>query len=252
MTNLLALLAGLSWALTPLPTVDQSTRNVSENFLEMAKEIQRRDLTRGGTVRGNLTVTGTLTQAGGAGANLTASQTFTGTNTFNGAAQFNGTTTFKAQASFNGFTSSNTSVFMSSIVVSGLGGDPARANQAIAYKMKSIDGATQSAECVVMVSADGTAATSLLTFTSTTTAQAEGMIGVLLESCAPGAFCNVAVFGPVRLNCDSTITPMQDAPCSSGIRCEADNCTTLTTRGTSGFFLTGPSSNKCVAFLGAK
>lgn len=78
---------------------------------------------------------------------------------------------------------------------------------------KSIDGITESSSCLVAVQSMNTNAngawfttssdTGTLTFTSTTTVLAQIgtqlIPGVLLERCAPGAFCRVGIFGIYRV-----------------------------------------------------
>ena len=54
MIKVLLLLASHSWAWTPIPTV--STAATRANFLDLAQEFQRRDLTKGGTIRGPITI----------------------------------------------------------------------------------------------------------------------------------------------------------------------------------------------------
>ncbi len=93
-----------------------------------------------------------------------------------------------------------------------IGGSPSNnsfttANGAIGYWMKSLDGATQSSGCVVTVGLGDFAGgqkdePSTMVFTSSTTGSSLPP-SVLLETCAPGAFCRVAMFGPVRAQCTS-------------------------------------------------
>lgn len=67
----------------------------------------------------------------------------------------------------------------------------------------SIDGASQSSGCVVVVKANGLGADASIVFTSTNTnqtrANADGVFGVLLESCAPGSICRVGTRGFYRV-----------------------------------------------------
>ena len=93
---------------------------------------------------------------------------------------------------------------------------------------KSMDGATQSSGCVVVVYfPDGGAATDLPLFTSTTTSPvgyATAKAGVLLESCSPLSTCKVG-FGtgqPYRIQADSSGLSAGDPSfTTSATRCRA-------------------------------
>ncbi len=69
---------------------------------------------------------------------------------------------------------------------------------------KSIDGASQSSGCVVAAGMVNGSVGNVMQFTSTTSAALDFNIGghtpaVLLETCAPGAFCRLGVFGIYRV-----------------------------------------------------
>ena len=70
---------------------------------------------------------------------------------------------------------------------------------------KSVDGATQSSGCLVMLGMSDGTDTAETTFTSTTTATLHGPGGILLESCAPGSVCKVAVHGWARVRMGSSV-----------------------------------------------
>ena len=176
----------------------------------------------------------------------TASQSTSSTasNTFTGATVFVDTVSFQSQVGFNGFTTSNTAVFSSSIVITNVSGG-ATVGSVVSYKMKSIDGDTQAAGCTVVVGVDANSDTAALTFTSTVTAAVDAPLGVLTESCAPAAYCNVAVLGPVRVNCEAGSTA------GKALRTTTTRCRTLAgaTAGP-GMTMTSDSSNLCVVFMG--
>ncbi len=85
------------------------------------------------------------------------------------------------------------------------------------WMMTSTDGATQSTGCVVTYSFSSNLANATLQFTSTTTASTGSGIGVLMQSCAPGAVCKVGIGGIFRIITVSAAT-------------KGDNAVTSTTR----------------------
>lgn len=125
------------------------------------------------------TISTTAASSGGSSgdASLASTQTFSGANTFTGTTIFGGSSQAQEQA-------------MPSILA------------------RSFDGATQSSGCLVALAMEspgglGATSTSRLIFTSTTTVSAVGMLGVLLETCAPGSDCRIAITGLVRVRARS-------------------------------------------------
>lgn len=82
---------------------------------------------------------------------------------------------------------------------------------------KSIDGATQGVNCIGVITANGT---NQLTWTSTTTASAPGLLGVLTNSCPSGAFCQVQIMGQATVT-ETGAATLGDCIVTSGTRCQA-------------------------------
>lgn len=139
----------------------------------------------------------TAASAGGGGnAVLSATQTFSGANTFQNIAAL--------------------------AYGSPAGPNPLNVPQAAVWAT-SVDGASQSSGCVVVVKSDGNGTEALIVFTSTTSimtrANAKGVFGVLLETCAPGAACRVGTRGLYRVQSGASGIPNGYTESLSSTRC---------------------------------
>lgn len=156
-------------------TASSSTFTATGNNIYSLTSSSGIHILAGGITWADNTTSTTATPGGGSGGNasLASTQTFTGANTFTGTTTFGGSSQAQEQA-------------MPSILA------------------RSFDGATQSSGCLVALAMEspgglGATSTSRIVFTSTTTVSAVGMLGVLLETCAPGSDCRIAITGLVRV-----------------------------------------------------
>jgi hypothetical protein len=137
---------------------------------------------------------------------LNATQTFTGTNSFLGAASLTGPVYFTADSAANMLNSYGPGAVWAT----------------------SIDGASESSGCVVVVTSPNNVASTIstYTFTSTTTATFNffsnmSVPGVLLQTCASGASCLVALSGgPFRVQTTNTSVNYLE---TSATRCQVQN-----------------------------
>lgn len=110
-------------------------------------------------------------------------------------------------------------------------------NSAVEIIARSIDGASQSENCLVVVAMSNTAGNAYATFTSTDTSGINGKLGSLRETCAPGAYCRVAVLGITRIAANGAVASPFSIQ-SSATRCQSQNGTTGDGMNNCGIFLT--------------
>lgn len=127
-----------------------------------------------------------------------------------------------------------------------------RGSAPIAWEALSMDGASQSSGCFVALNMSASGPSGVLTFTSTTTAVSGPAYGVLLETCAPGQYCSVAVSGVVFVNISAASTAGY-SPVTSTTRCAAGSLDGSATTVSSGYYFdTGDGTNHAWVLLGAK
>jgi hypothetical protein len=190
----------------------------------------------GMTVKGGIVVDGSCNPSGAGDVIANSTQTFSGTNNFKGATNFISSITASSSIDTIGIGLGN---------VSGT-----QLNNVDYIWAKSIDGATQSTGCFVVVGvANGNNATSnSLTYTSTTTAITGNMLGVLMDnSVAPGSYARIAIRGLVRMKAIASST-VDDAIITSTTRCAGNSVGSFAFSST-GIFMATDTSTWATVFL---
>lgn len=165
---------------------------LNENSRALADGIRRADLTNGGSVTGNLSLSGSLSPT---------SITFP-----DGTVQVSSPPAPSSSSVFSSAT-------VNGILSIGNSGNAKYLDTGIAIWAKSVDGATQSSGCIVGVTMSGAVDTANAQFTSTTSATAfqvnnTGVYpGILLTpSCVPGTYCLVGIAGIFRVTSAGTFS----------------------------------------------
>ncbi len=134
---------------------------------------------------------------------------FTGNNTYAGSETFSSTVALAPGGE---------------IVLNPSGGNTLNNSGGFAVYATSIDGASESSGCAVVVNMNGTtgAVNEAFQFTSTTTASivlasTQKIPGVLLQTCAPGASCLVGIAGIYRVFASNAVSNQLG---TSGTRCQ--------------------------------
>lgn len=199
----------------------------------------------------NANVSGALeftpSTAGGGSTFSTPAMTIIGSNSRVGIGTTNPSTTLDVNGTLNvsGAFSVGGGVGLSTSTT-----NPFYSNQLFDY-MTSNDGATQSAGCVVAYNFASGAPTATLIFTSTTTGSTASPMGVLLESCAPGAICKVGIHGIYNVTTDGGGLTFENYTAFSGTRCDVANSATQGT-GAHGLNISSTSSSKAWIKLGSE
>ena len=118
----------------------------------------------------------------------------------------------------------------------------------IAVQALSVDGASQSSGCVVMLGLGSSGAGGYLTATSTTTDSVNGVRGVLAEDCPANTVCRVKVAGLVRHKCNNGLT-VGFTMGTSSTRCNASHRGQIDFAGSGRYLETG-STGWCTTMLG--
>lgn len=171
--------------------VNESLRSISDNVRGFRNNYKADILDDNNTWSGNTTFTGSVSASSGVTTNKV---------TFNDGTILTSTTTIGVSTStYNVFVSSND--FRATV---GFGSSAAgtTGRHPITVWAKSVDGATQSSGCVVALSmsdaGNSSSENAFMQFTSTTSVDQYGPAVLLDNTCAPGAYCRVAVSGLVR------------------------------------------------------
>lgn len=192
--------------------VNESLRSISDNVRGFRNSYKADLLDDDNTWSGNTTFGGAVSAPGGV---------TTGKVTFNDGTILTSTTTIGVSTStYNVFVSSNN---FKSVVEFGSSVSGTTDNHPITIWAKSVDGATQSSGCVVLLAmsdpGNNSSENAILTFTSTTTADAYTPAVLYENSCAPSAFCRVSVAGLVRAKANTGLA-VGNSLNSSATRCE--------------------------------
>ncbi len=208
-----------------------------QNLMDVAGELERRDLTRGGIVSQNLILSSSTRVDGDA--------TFNGTVNLNGDVNHTGSNTFTKDVSISGGLTVSTQI---------VSGDSAgalildRGGSGIVYA-ESADNVAQASGTIGVMMVSSAEDTAKLMWTSTTTAPVLWISppGVLLEACVPSTVCKVGISGIFRVQTN-------DGPnAGEGVKLSATRgMVSRTTSPTSDGVITVITTNPPTALTGAR
>ena len=225
MTALLLLHIAFCYSVNAQQPIPTSSINSADQVMALQQQLDGLYSVRGGTIAGNMyassgsmvfnnsgngIIFGDGTKQTSAAGALSGNNTWTGTNTFNSSSTFNG---FFAVATAS-------AAFTGTVVIAA--GSGATDSNGLAVIATSIDGVSQSSGCVVVLRMSNNSPTPTLQFTSSITAS-NAPVGVLKDTCAPGAICRVQTWGPARIILDNAGDASGQRIDMSTTRCQGTN-----------------------------